>query len=71
MKRFKEFINENNVTKNDYIDFIEEIKNYIISDFDMSVQQTNIFLEQNEDILKQLFEDGVSPKDAIVTIKLP
>ena len=70
MKKFNQFVNES-VQNNDYEDFLETVKNSIINDFDMSEQQTTIFIKKNDDKLQQLFDDGVEPKDAIAIIKLP
>lgn len=69
MKRFKQFINES--VDNDYEEFLDNIKNSIITDFGMSDQQTNIFIKKNDDKLQQLFDDGIEPKEAIAIIKLP
>lgn len=70
MKRFKQFINES-VENNDYDEFLETVKNSIITDFGMSEQQTNIFIKKNDINLKNLFDDGIEPKEAIAIIKLP
>jgi len=68
MKRFKDFMNEN--LDNNYQDFLDDVKNTIISDFDLSQQQVDVFINKNDEQLKQLFDDGIEPIEAIGIIKL-
>ena len=68
MKRFKDFMNEN--LDNNYQNFLDDVRNTIISDFDLSQQQVDVFINKNDEQLKQLFDDGIEPIEAIGIIKL-
>ena len=67
MKRFKDFIKESNQNEMDYVDYLDEINQLLLSDFTMSEKQSLIFIKEYDEFLKDAWENGLTTKEAIVS----
>jgi hypothetical protein len=70
MKRFNEFVNENNSDKT-FEDFLEEVKDALMHDFKNSKEQAKQFVEQYFEVLEDSWKNGYTVREAIASTKIP
>jgi hypothetical protein len=78
MKKFREFVNESvNITQPEIVEnvefdnFINQVKEALIKDFNNTEEQVEEFLELYIDVLEDSFDNDFTPREAIASTKIP